>query len=36
MLKCSFDVIGYALLGSMYLCAFHHVSCLDLHPYLSI
>ena len=26
----------YALLGSICLFAFHHVSCLDLYPYMSI
>ena len=36
MFTCLFDVVGYSLLGSMCLCAFRHVSCLDLHPYMSI
>ena len=36
MFTCLFDVVGYALLESMCLCAFYHVSCLDLHPYILI
>ena len=36
MFTCLFDVVGYALLESMCLCAFCHVSCLDLHLYILI
>ena len=36
MFTCLFDVVGEALPESMCLCTFHHVSCLDLHPYMSI
>ena len=31
-----YDVVDYAFLGSMCLCTFFHVSCLDLHPYVLI
>ena len=30
------NVVGYALLRSMCLCTFFHVSCIDLHPYMLI
>ena len=36
MFTCLFDVIGYALPESMCLSTFCHVSCLDLHSYMSI
>ena len=30
MLTCLYDVVGYALLGSMYLCVYFHAIWLDL------
>ena len=29
MLTCLYDVVGYALLGSMCLCVYFHAICLD-------
>ena len=30
MITCLYDVVGYALLGSMGLCVYFHAICLDL------